>query len=122
MLDTLTGWLADPATHDWYLAFCMAVMVVPMAVLAIWYHTRIRRTEGGRALMRRQSGAMPSRFNPRLGEGLGMARDIQAGRYGAEAKAMQHKVYWVCGLWIVAVTLCFGLLIYADEVNRAALQ
>ena len=49
-----------------------------------------------------------------------MARDIEAGRYGARAKAMQHIVYWVCGGWVIALTICFGLLIYADEVNRAA--
>jgi hypothetical protein len=49
-----------------------------------------------------------------------MARDIEAGRYGARAKAMQHAVYWLCGFWVVAVAIAFGLLLYADEVNRAA--
>ncbi len=120
MLETLTHCLADPVVRDWYLAFCLAVMIVPMAALAIWYHTRIGASAGGRALMRRQSESAPSRFNPNLGAGLQMARDIQAGRYGAKAKGMQHVVYWVCGVWILALVLCFGLLIYADEVNKAA--
>lgn len=118
MLDTLTGWLADPTTRSWYLAFCMAVMIVPMIALAIWYHRGISRSEGGRELMRRQSRASPSRINPHLGEGLSMAHDIHAGRYGERAKSMQNLVYWVCGIWVAALVLCFGLLIYADEANR----
>jgi len=120
MLDTLTGWLADPLIRGWYLAFCMALMIVPMLVLALWYHANIRRTEGGRALMRRQAEASPSRLRPHVGKGLEMARHIEAGRYGAKAKAMQQTVYWACGAWVAALALCFGLLIYADEVNKMA--
>ncbi len=118
MIETLTDWLADPLVRDWYLAFCVALLVVPMLALAIWYHAGIRKSAGGRALMERQSRSAPSRFRPQPGEGLAMARDIRAGRYGARAKAMQHVVYWVCGAWVAALIVCVGLLIYADEVNR----
>ncbi|MGH6925795.1 MAG: hypothetical protein ACRED5_18875 [Propylenella sp.] len=120
MLDALTGWLADPVVRGWYLTFGFALMILPMLVLALWYHRTIRATEGGRALMRRQMRHSPSRFRPNIGEGLAMARDIEAGRYGPEAKAAQHRVYWFCGAWVVALTIAFGLLLYADEVNRAA--
>lgn len=119
MLDALTQWLADPVVHGWYLTFCVAVMIVPMTVLAIWYHSSIRRSEGGRALMRRQSQNTPFRLRPGIGAGIGMARDIEAGRFGVRAKAMQRMVYWVCGAWIVVLVVCFSLLIYADEVNKA---
>lgn len=120
MLQTLTGWLADPTVRDWYLGFCVTLMIVPMAAVSTWYHIRIRRTPGGRELMARQARSSPSRVKPDLAEGIGMARDIAAGRYGDAAKAMQRKVYWVVGIWVVALTLALGLLFYADEVNRAA--
>ena len=120
MLDALTGWLADPVACGSYLAFCVALLILPMLVLAIWYHAGIRKSTGGRALMQRQVRSAPSRFRPELGEGLAMARDIEAGRYGSRAQAMQRIVYWACGLWVASLIVFVGLLIYADEVNRAA--
>lgn len=100
MLDTLFTLLADPTIHAWYSGFCFALMVLPMLALAIWYHGRIRRTSGGRALMRRQGASAPSVGNARLGEGISMARDIASGRYGAEPRAMQRVVFWVVGAWV----------------------
>lgn len=116
--------LADPAIRGWYLAFCFALMVLPMAALAWWYHAHIGRSEGGRRLMRRQARTPPY---PRGGLGLAqrnlweawsMGRDVASGRYGGQARRLQARVYWVVGLWLLANALAFGILIWADEVNR----
>jgi hypothetical protein len=48
-----------------------------------------------------------------------MARDIARGRYGSAAASTQKRVYWFFGLWVLANVLAFGLLFWADEVNRA---
>ncbi len=68
-------------------------------------------TPGGRRLMQRQRAT-------NLGEAVSMARDIASGRYGEYAKRMQNTVYWAAGLWVVALTVYFGLLIWADEIAR----
>ena len=117
----------DQSVRDWYLLFCFSLLVLPMVGLTWWYHRGINDTEGGRKLMQRQNRSRP---NPRgtlgkahvdMAEGMSMMRDIKAGRYGEAARAMQGKVYWVVGFWILANTLAFGLIIWADEVNRDSL-
>ena len=116
--------LGDPAIRGWYLLGAMAVLVLPMIGLAVWYHAGIRRSAGGRALMRRQAGAATD-GGATLPEAIGgltragdMARDIEAGRYGDAARTMQRRVYWIVALWVLAVAAAFGLLIWADAVNR----
>jgi hypothetical protein len=114
--------LADPTIHDIYMAACFAVMVLPMIALAWWYHANIDRTEGGRALMRRQREAGVSRHpadaGRMLSEAWTMGADIEAGRYGGHSRRMQNRVYVVTGLWLVALAVMFGILIWADAVNR----
>ena len=106
--------LGDPTVRDWYLAFCFAVLVLPMIVMSYWYHTRIKRTEGGRRLMARQG------TRPNLPDSVSMMRDISSGRYGDSARTMQKTIYKVIGWWIAANVIVFGLLLWADEVNRAS--
>lgn len=125
LLDGMFQLLADPAIRGNYLIFCFALMVLPMIGLALWYHSNINKTEGGRQLMRRQNasrvqtkGSINTAYR-NVNEASSLARDIESGAYGEDAKAMQHKVYWVVGLWVVAITVAFGILIWADEVNRA---
>lgn len=107
--------LGDTAIRDWYLAFCFALLVLPILVASIWYHRRIGRSAGGRALMKRQRGASRN-----LSEGMAMMRDIKSGRYGKTAKTMQNRLYVIVACWIVANIIAFGILAWADEVNRAA--
>ena len=116
--------LADPAVRSWHLVFCFAVMILPMVGLAIWYHRNINGTPGGRALMERQNrsrygvrrGARGARENFR--EAGDLARDIERGAYGDDARRLQTIVYWVAGFWLLANLACFGVLIWADEINR----
>ena len=125
-MDAVLRALADPTTRLWYLAFCFAVMVLPMIALGYWYHSRINSTPGGRRLMKRQARSAP---RPRgsldqaarnLSDAESMSRDIEAGRYGLGARQMQRRVYWIVGIWVLANVLAFGILLWADEVHRAA--
>lgn len=116
--------LADPTIRDWYLLGCLALLLVPMLLLAGWFHRGIGHSPGGQALMRRQRGARTwargsladAAYN--AGDGASIMRDIHAGRYGQHAKAMMTRVYWVCGAWAAVNAVAFGILIWADEINR----
>ncbi len=52
------------------------------------------------------------------GDGVSIIQDINAGRYGQHAKAMMRRVYWCTGAWVVLNAIAFGILIWADEINR----
>ena len=109
--------LADPTIRGSYLIICFAILVLPMIALSYWYHSRIKRTEGGQELMMRQARTPP--YAPgSLSKAFGMARDIASGKYGNTARTMQNRVYWFVGLWVIANIIGFGILLWADEVNR----
>lgn len=120
----LLRFISDPAVRDWYILGCFALMVAPMVLLTIWYNLNIGKTEGGRRLMERQNR---SRIEPRgslsgaahsVREASSMAGSIEKGDYGTQARSMQHKVYWAAGLWALANIVAFGLIIWADAINR----
>jgi len=116
--------LADPSVRGWYLIGCLALLFLPMVMLAVWFHRGIGKSSGGRALMQRQKGARTwargsladAAYN--AGDGVSIMQDIHAGRYGQHAKSMMTRVYWLCGAWVLINALAFGILIWADEVNR----
>lgn len=112
MFETFARWLHNDTFSTAYLIALMGVMVLPMVLLARWYHGNINKTEGGRKLMERQnaSGAR------NLGEGASMMRDVSAGRYGAEAKQMQSRVYVYVLAWILGVAALAGPLIAAQTL------
>jgi len=107
----------DETFRTWYLIVGVGVLWVPMIALSRWYHTNIVKTSGGRKLMEQQ------RFTPahsgNLGQGMRMARDIRRGKYGSAARSMQNRTYWIVAVWVAALAVYFGLLIWADEMNRA---
>ena len=123
-MNAIAQHLADPGTRMWYLLACLALLSLPMLALAIWFHRGIKQSSGGRALMRRQRGSRvwargslaDAAYN--AGDGASILRDVRAGRYGAHASAMMTRVYWVTGGWIVLNAVAFGILIWADEINR----
>jgi hypothetical protein len=116
--------LSDPVVRDWYLIGCLALLILPMVMLSVWFHRGIRHSSGGRALMRRQRGARlwargslaDAAYN--AGDGASIMQDIRAGRYGQHASAMMTRVYWFTGAWVLVNALAFGILIWADEINR----
>jgi hypothetical protein len=123
-MDTVLRTLGDSTIRGWYLVICFAMLVLPMIALTYWYHSRMHLTEGGRDLMKRQAGT-PARRGGGLGqvaggisEAISMARDIASGKYGNAARMMQNRVYWLIGFWLLANVIGFGILLWADEVNR----
>ena len=119
MTETLS-FVQDPTFRLWYVAGGLVLLAGPMIWLAIWYHANIGKSAGGRALMRRQNRNRPlARSVGGLGDAAGMGRDIAAGKYGDDARRMQTRVYWIAGLWVVALIVYFGFLIWADEITRA---
>ena len=109
----------DQTFRLWYIAGGMLLLIGPMLWLSWWYHCDISSSSGGRQLMQRQNANRPRpHVVPNLGDAVGMTRDIASGRYGQHAKRMQNRVYWVAGLWVAALTIYFGLLIWADEMAR----
>ncbi|WP_068460750.1 hypothetical protein [Hyphomicrobium sulfonivorans] len=99
----------------------MAILILPMIALSIWYHRNIKKTEGGRRLMGQQALTAPIVGSlSGFATGLSLGKAIEQGRYGDHARKMQHRVYWVTGLWFAALVIYFGLFIWADELNRPA--
>ena len=121
MVSALAEQLRDPDVRLAYIMGGMGIMWVPMVWMTIWYHRNIRSSPGGRALMERQAKSRPLAGTFRgAGDAIPMMRDISAGRYGQHARRMQRRVYWVTGLWVTALTIYFGLFLWADELNRVA--
>lgn len=104
----------DPTFRFWYVNIGFAIMVLPMAVLSWWYHSNIKRTPGGQALMA-EHRSVGSR---NVAGGRRMMRDVARGKYGGMARHMQNRVAWVCGIWVLVLVVYFGLVLWADEVNR----
>jgi hypothetical protein len=53
-----------------------------------------------------------------MSDAFSMARDIAACKYGNTARMMQNRIYWFIGFWLLANMIGFGILLWADEVNR----
>lgn len=115
-MDCIASALADPVGRTVYLVFCVLLLVAPMTALAIWYRVRIRRLPGAQALEREQEsvGVRTSRIR----QAIGMARDVAAGRYGADVRALFNTLYVAVAIWALVNVVAFGVLIWADEVNR----
>ena len=124
-MDIILTALADSTIRGSYLVFCFVIMVLPMIALSYWYHSRIRETRSGRELIKEQAreGVGPHRslvfaFHDVQAAGR-IAKDIAAGRYGAKVRQIQNRIYWLAGGWLIVNVISFGILFWADEVNRA---
>ncbi len=105
----------DPSFRLWYLVIGLALLVLPPIVMALWYHRKSRETAAGRDLMKRQN-RMGVRAPPR--QVAAMARDIAVGRYGADVASQQRWTYVFFLCWFLVNAAYFGLMIYADAVNK----
>lgn len=123
-MNSIAEALSDPGARDLYLLFCLALLILPMVVLSIWFHRGINKSPGGRQLMERQRGSRTwargsladAAYN--AGDGVSIMRDVSSGRYGNHAKLMMRRVYWFVGGWVLANAIAFGIMIWADEINR----
>lgn len=114
--DLVAEWLQDPTHHTWYMVFCFCLLILPVAIYALWYHREIRRTARGRKLMQHQGLSFPGTPGSMRGAGR-LARDISSGKYGARVKRLQTRTYWFFAFWILACILAFGILLAADEMG-----
>ncbi|HRD76591.1 MAG TPA: hypothetical protein PK264_11725 [Hyphomicrobiaceae bacterium] len=112
-------WLADAIRDQTflkvYLCVGLAIMLLPVIVLTVMYNVGIRRTPGGRRLLKEQNRPGTSRSS---GTAIVMARDITRGVYGEDARRLQNRTYWLFGAWLLAVVLVFGALIWAQDINK----
>lgn len=123
MIEMLADRIRDPGFQDIYIAVGVAILILPMVALTWWYHSHVNRTDGGRRLMREQryhnSGARTLSGAARnLRGAAGMSRDIASGRYGEDVRRLQNRTYAVVLAWIVANTIVFGALIWAQDYNQ----
>ena len=110
--------LVDPTGRTVYLVFCFLLLIVPMIILAIWYRLSMNRLAAGEAVLREQARIGVGTPGA-LQEAIGFGRDLAAGRYGADARRLQNTTYVLVTVWIVINVVAFGILIWADEVNRS---
>ncbi len=120
----IAHWLADPAIFTAYMVFALAVLIVPMIMLSLWYHKSVRRSAGGRALMNEQNAEPPLAHAAFLSRNFTTAarlhRRISSGVFGKQVQNLQNRVYWLTGLWVLANVIVFGILIWAGPVKQAA--
>ncbi len=118
MLKDLVELLQQDAVQPYYIGLCMAMMVLPMLGLAIWFHRRIGDSEGGRRLMRENGKVPPTRSRSpiaagrQLGHAAALFKSIQSGAYGGEVRATYKVVWIVVALWLLANALVWGLPLY----------
>ena len=116
MIDWLADAIKDPLFLRLYIGLGMALMVLPMILLAVYYEVGVRRTDGGRLLMKEHSRQMRRGGDP--SSALRMAKDISRGAYGEEARRLQNRTYLIVLAWLLANVVGFGALIWAQDLNK----
>ncbi len=107
-MGSYVSWLlANETAQTAYLFTFLAVLVLPLVGLAIWFHSVIGRTEGGRRLMALQSeyhkrnviGGRPHAKTAEIFEGL------RRGEFGEDVAHIYRTVLKVLGYWMVFLFL-----------------
>ncbi|PON12506.1 hypothetical protein C2W62_39250 [Candidatus Entotheonella serta] len=119
-MQALAQWVMDSEMIQLaYIAVLLGTLVLPMLFLAIWYHSNIKRTEGGKRLMEAQNsldyrpshsilwgGFYPARMTRRNVENAArLHSNTMSGKYGTSTKALQVRVYKICGWWLLALSV-----------------
>ncbi|MEM7299591.1 MAG: hypothetical protein AAF468_00785 [Pseudomonadota bacterium] len=135
MFESAARWIAGPEVGLYWLVFSMAVLVLPVIAITIWYHRAIAQDEGGQALMEEQNRvgvrlrsandgarthAQRQKDRQRIKDTKRMAADISSGKYGDQAKAIQNRMYLYFLYWIVATVLVFTPFLWGISLNQAA--
>jgi hypothetical protein len=114
-MDAIFHLFKDESFRLWYTAGIFVLLLLPLPV-AWWHRSRMKRTPGGRAVLARQKAIGP--YAHRYGDASRLVDDIKRGIHGPDARAQHLRVTRFLVLWIAAVTLAAGLMIWADEANR----
>jgi hypothetical protein len=54
-MDAIAQALADPTVRSWYLGFCLALVLLPLAALWLWYRGRAKSDAVDRGMLMRVS-------------------------------------------------------------------
>jgi len=54
-MDAIAQALADPTVRGWYLGFCLVLVLLPMALLWLWYRKKLKANEVDQAMLLRVS-------------------------------------------------------------------
>jgi len=119
MLENFALWTAGPGVSGYWFFASFVVFIVPMVWLASWYHENIEKTDGGKKLMEKQASVGGHKYNPKLAEGMSMAREVADGVYGDHAKSMQMRAYLVAIIWAIANVFMFGIVIWGQALAKA---
>lgn len=115
-MTTILALFRNETFHLCYSIAGAALLLFPMLGLSRWYHASMRRTAGGRAAGEKQKAIGP--YARELGAGLRLGRDLTRGRYGGEARSIYKRALLFTAIWIAVVAVWWGLLIWADEMNK----
>lgn len=115
MIDQFALWTNSPDVKDTWLLAMMCVLILPVVLIGIWYYIAIRKSDGGRRLMREQWSS-PNTHN--IAYGIRLMRDIADGDYGPHARAVQRTLYWLCGLYVLAAVFFTAPLLYGEHLLK----
>jgi hypothetical protein len=108
-------YLSVRANWETALLWATAWLVGVPLVAAVYYHWKVRRIRGGRAL-RAAQGAGPISSNPgrNLADAGNMWSRLRSGEFGPGARRLIERITWVFVLWAIVGAVIFGVLIYVD--------
>ena len=111
----MTEYLSVRANWETALLWAMAWLVGVPLIAAIYYHWKVRRIAGGRAL-RAAQGAGPISRNPgrSLADAGNMWSRLRRGEFGPEARRLIERITLVFIAWAIVGAVIFGVLIYVD--------
>jgi hypothetical protein len=108
-------YLSVRANWETALLGAMAWLVGVPLLAAIYYHWKVRRIAGGRAL-RAAQGAGSISENPRrnIADAGNMWSRLRRGEFGHDARQLIERIIWVFVVWAIVAGIIFGILIYVD--------
>ncbi len=106
------NWLVNTeAGIDAYGLFLGGAAVVPMALLGIWYHLNIKKSEGGRALTQSHDELEAGGGND-ISKGAGaftMLKDINKGVYGTHVQGIYRVIWRVLGATLIMMIVLVAI-------------
>jgi len=94
----------------------LVMMIGFPALLSLYYHRRVRRFRGGKALSGAQRDLAPSRVDPagNLSKAGQIWRRLKSGEFGTDAYRLVKHCIVASLIWVAIVGTWFGVLLYVD--------
>lgn len=99
----------------------VALMVGIPTAISLYYHITVRRIPGGKELRAAQAHHAPNSVDAvgNFNNGLHMWRLLRRGAFGAEASKLVNRCILGMLIWVVTITVWFGVLLYVDAQMMA---